>query len=201
MKEAAVGADILLIIAGDAMFPNGFARILWIQAKNAAPKDPFTLDYSRRNTKGYQVDALARVHEPANGSLGLYAQYAAGLRYIPAVFVDKLIPHTKNYSADLSDIGSRLSELVVACMSDHRGLGAFADTNALLAYLNKVSDMKPLFIVTITPDRDLSRQPRNNNELLSTVSAFYEEMLGMEHDPDQEPDPEPDLGPGPDYKP
>lgn len=172
MKEAQVGADILIIVAGRSLIPNGFARLFWIQAKRATGS-AFTLDYSQANTAGaYQVDALRKVHRPKMGSIGLYVQYARDIPYVPAVLVNEL-PTTK-YTADLNILGVRLPELLVAYTGNIQGVGAFADTDAILAYLDEVSEKKSLYVVTIT-DQGLERE----HELLATVSDYYEKKLGL----------------------
>jgi hypothetical protein len=192
MKEAAVGADILLVIAGQSIIPNGFARIFWIQAKKASG-GAFSLQYYRSNNNGLQVDALAKVHQPENGSFGLYTLYSKELAYIPSVFVNKLLP-TEKYVADMSAIGTRMSELLVSCTSNFSDVGAFAGTDDLLAYLDEVSDMKPLYVVTITEEGREYSQKRLYNQLLSTISDYYEEKLGLRRDVEHKPGRSPGHG-------
>lgn len=183
MKEAAVGADILLIVAGQGLVPNGFARLFWIQAKKArSGQSPFTLNYAQENGDGLQVDALSKVHEPSKGAFGLYMQYSKDLPYVPSVLVGRL-PRGKQQplTAKLSDLGIRLPELLVghAIVASEK-FGAFADTSEILAYLDDVAEKKPLFIVSVTAERAMElSQELAGNQLLSTVTDHYLQRFGL----------------------
>lgn len=181
MKEAAVGADILLIIAGSSLVPNGLARIFWIQAKKAVTGAyPFTLRYGQKNAQGLQVEALSKVDVPERGSFGLYMQYSDSLSYIPAVRVSDLSWNDGKFVGNLSTCGVRLPELLVGCTCNFPDVvGAFENTDELCAYLDEVSDMKPLYIVTVTSgDRECRREPVRGH-LLSYISDYYREKLGL----------------------
>jgi hypothetical protein len=115
------------------------------------------------------------------------------LAYIPSVFVNKLLP-TEKYVADMSAIGTRMSELLVSCTSNFSDVGAFAGTDDLLAYLDEVSDMKPLYVVTITEEGREYSQKRLYNQLLSTISDYYEEKLGLRRDVEHKPGRSPGHG-------
>lgn len=180
MKEAAVGADILLIIAGPLLVPNGLARIFWIQAKKpSTDKSPFILRYDQSNKNGLQVEALSTVHEPARGSFGLYSQYSSALPYVPAVSVKKLPWEDGTLATDLSAIGVRMPEFLVTYACALKTAGAFADTVELRRYLDKVSNMKPLYIVTATVEGPEYRRELSKNYLLSDISSYYREKLGL----------------------
>lgn len=180
MKEAAVGADILLIIAGPSLVPNGLARIFWIQAKKAAAgASPFTLRYDQQNTQGLQVEALSKVDVPERGSFGLYMQYSNRLSYIPAAHVGDLSWADGTFVGDLSAIGVRLPELLVGCTCNFSDVGAFENTDKLRVYLDEVSDMKPLYIVTATAGGREYRRELVRGHLLSDISDYYREKLGL----------------------
>lgn len=189
MKEAAVGADILLIIAGSSFVPNGLARIFWIQAKKAgAGVSPFNLRYDQRNTQGLQVEALSKVNEPDRGSFGLYMQYSNELAYVPAVSVSNLSWADGKCVADMSAIGVRLSEFLVTYTCAIKDVGAFVDTNDLRAYLDEVSEMKPLYVVTATAEGLEYRQELSHNHLLSNISDYYRQKLGLTRTRERERD-------------
>lgn len=177
MKEAAVGADILLIVAGNPLISDGLARVFWIQAKRS--DSGFNLRFDQENKNGLQVEALSRVHDPIRGAFGLYVQYAKELPYVPSVPVSKLSWTDGKYSADLSAIGVRLPEFLVMCTGKCRNVGSFADIGALKAYLEEVSEMKPLYIVTAMADGPEYSQKLSKNHLLSTISDYYREKLGI----------------------
>lgn len=180
MKEAAVGADILLIIAGQQLVPNGLARVFWIQAKKPSiEKSPFTLRYDQGNKKGLQVDALSNVHKPARGSFGLYSQYSSALPYVPVVSVRALPREDGTLATDLSTIGVRMPEFLVMYACGLKTAGAFADTAELRGYLDEVSDMKPLYIVTATVEGPEYRRELAKGHLLSEVSDYYRKKLGL----------------------
>jgi len=181
MKEAVVGADILLIVTGTSLVPNGLARIFWIQAKK--PKkdtdSPFKLSYDYRNNDGLQIEKLAAVNKPDRGSFGLYAQYSNKLPYIPAVSEHHL-PWADNILVkDISDIGVRLPEYLVARMTNLKDVGAFESAEALLEYLNTVSDAKPLFVVRASTGGRQHKLGYGEKDLLSVVTEHYREQLGL----------------------
>jgi len=190
MKEESVGADILLIVAGQTLIPDGFARLFWVQGKRSKTND-FTLSYDQKNDSGYQIDALRKAHQPANGSIGLYTQYSKNLLFTPAVLVSQLPKDT--YTADLSNIGIRLPELIVTSLSKVQGLGSFADTDEIITYLNKLSGMKPLYVVTVTEGGMRYDLERRLKQLLSTISDHYRKQLGLDRDA------KPEIGRGPDF--
>lgn len=180
MKEAAVGADILLIVAGQALIPNGLARIFWLQAKKAhSANAPYSLRFDQQNKQGLQIDALSNVSAPARGSFGLYMQYSEELPYLPAVDVRFLSRDDRKSAADLSSMGIRLPELLVAYTRDFTDVGAFRNTDDLRAYLDEVSEMKPLFIVTATAGGLEYQRGLAPNYLLAEISAYYREKLGL----------------------
>ncbi|QYF94833.1 hypothetical protein KY495_06520 [Massilia sp. PAMC28688] len=173
LKEAQVGADILLIVAGSSLVPDGLARLFWIQAKREKTS-AFKLHYEQANTGGYQVDALAKMSSEAQGSFALYMQYAGSLTFVPAVPVAKL--GRTSYTADLALLGTRLPEYIVAS-SAKANAGTFKNVKAILAFLDKASDNKPLYVVTISAgDR---QRDKELTQLLTTVSDYYLEKLGM----------------------
>lgn len=181
LKESQVGADILLIIAGSSLVPNGLARIFWIQAKKAAPDtSPFTLRYGQRNAHGLQVEALSKINAPQKGCFGLYAQYSTKLPYVPSVELDSLSWPNGKLADDLSAIGVRLPEhLVACCTSNSANMGAFSNTNDIKRYLDNVSAKKPLFIVTVTTDGLSLRHELSAGNLLSEISDYYSRKLGI----------------------
>lgn len=180
VKEADVGADILLIVAGQQVAGSGFARAFWIQAKKAeADANQFILHYDQKNTRGLQVDALTKVHRPNRGSFGLYIQYSR-LPYVPAVSVSNLPRENGVLAADLSDLGLCMPEYIVAHAGAGARIGSFADTAEILAYLDEVSDMKPFYVATVTAEGVLELdQKRANNQLLSTITGHYRQRLGL----------------------
>lgn len=180
MKEAAVGADILLIIGGETVIPNGFARLFWLQGKKSKGGD-FALHYDQKNNDGLQVDALANVHRPEQGSFGLYTLYSKNLSFVPSVKVGAL-PRPA-LTANLTNISTRLPELIVS--STFEKAGSFADTKAILTYLDQVSNKKPLYVVTVTDGGREYGHAYAPDRLLSAVSDHYYEKLGLKRTQDR----------------
>lgn len=175
VKEKQVGADILLLIGGKSILPNGGIRAIWIQSKRNTRASGYHLDYlTEKNTDGLQFEALKKVHKPAKGSVGIYVLYSEKLRFLPAIVIDKIpqsIPKDKK-PIDLSAEGSRFQELLVAILSQEK-MGAFMTTQELLDYITSIGGGAPMNIVTVTDDdRELN--------LLREVSLHYKQELGIE---------------------
>ncbi|TXI85537.1 MAG: hypothetical protein E6Q40_07610 [Cupriavidus sp.] len=175
LQEVHVGADLLVIVAGQTLIPHGWAKVFWVQAKRAVANRPLALDYGHKNTQGRQVEALAMMHEPSKGAFAYYIQYAGGLQYIPAVSVDQLDRGSNTRTADLSAIGARLAEKLVAEVANASG-GAFANPGELLQYLQVATGHRPTYVVAIEDgDRGLARE-----RTMDLVVDYYRRELGLE---------------------
>ena len=77
LKESDVGADILLVVAGNELLPSGGIRAFWIQAKSASGGEPYMLDFWReKNADGMtQYEKLRKMNSPDHGAVALYMQY------------------------------------------------------------------------------------------------------------------------------
>lgn len=180
MKEAAVGADILLIVTGSSLVPNGMARIFWIQAKKAkAGESAFKLHYDYKNAQGLQIEKLSAVNVPARGSFGFYMQYSCQLPYITAVDERHLPWRDGVLSSDLSQVGTRLPEFLVARTTSHANVGAFQSAAELRAYLDQVSEMKPLYIVKATAEGYERKRTYGEKDLLTEITDYYLEKFGL----------------------
>lgn len=174
IKEKAVGSDILLLIGGKGFFHNGDGyRAIWIQAKRTADA-AYTLDFlSNKNSDGHQYEALEKVDNRENGSVGIYMLYSAKLHHIPSIAVESMPKQVaKSESLDLSIHGCRLQELLLGTMA-RNDIGHFTTSGQLTDFLNKVGKNAPYSIVRIASSgREL--------ELLKEVSDYYYKQLGLE---------------------
>lgn len=174
VKEKAVGSDILLLIGGKGFFHNGGGyRAIWIQAKRTADA-AYTLDFlSNKNSDGHQYEALEKVDNRENGSVGIYMLFSAKLHHIPSIAVESMQKQVaKSKSLDLAIHGCRLQELLLGTMA-RNDIGHFTTSGQLTDFLNKVGKNAPYSIVRIASSgREL--------ELLKEVSDYYYEQLGLE---------------------
>lgn len=180
LKEARVGADMLLIVSGNTLVPSGGARLFWLQAKRGTRSNPYILDYYREpNVSGVtQCDALARVHQPKLGSFGVYALYSDQLPFVSSIFVSESLrenSHVKRLcSISLAKDGARLQELIVAA-AGHSQFGQFESADALLEYLDHASraSIVPLRVVSVHAGEELIDRKR----LVQLVKAHYDERI------------------------
>lgn len=183
VKEAKVGADLLVLIdTNDGELP-GFSpapaiRLFWLQAKSLDPEviktnTIFTLDYSRENSHGRQVDALKKVHAPERGSFGFYAQYARQIDFVPVVSVDKLSSAAAgNFEADLQAEGTRFQEWLVSRLKTTAQNAAFANFDEVKAFLDACSGDLPFVIVTIA-----ARKGPAAELILQRLKSYYKKQV------------------------
>ena len=160
-----MGADLLLIVAGDDLVPHGGLRAFWIQAKrNAAVQaEPHKMNYSHSNTNTVgqrQHSALQAEHDPAQGSFSPYWLYSPDLPYIPAASLSQFTlagptAAPTNCTVDLGLYGRRLQELMGSLLVN-QAHGAFTP-DALVAFLliAAKAGVLPLQLVTLAGARHL----------------------------------------------
>lgn len=186
MKEADVGADVLLIVAGDNLTPDGGARLFWIQAKKARSGGPYMLDCSHKNTSDSQIDALKKVDIPALGSFAIYCQYSSALTFIPSFALTSHKP-SADLKVDLAEHGVRIAELVTAFSAyQNPAITSFSDATAVTAFIGSISTGKPLYVVAATESEDQYLQKWNAHTLVKQIEQHYERELGMDRDLPQE---------------
>jgi len=183
LKEADVGADVLLVVAGDNLVPSGGARLFWIQAKKARSSTaPYVLDCSYKNTKDSQINALRKVNVPERGSFAVYCQYSNALPFIPSF---TLAVHTPadDLKVDLAEHGVRISELISAYAGYRdKAVGVFADATAVTAFISSVAAGKPLYVVAATENNDRYLQRWNAHTLVKQIALHYQRELGRDRD-------------------
>ncbi|KQV45803.1 hypothetical protein ASC95_27730 [Pelomonas sp. Root1217] len=142
LKEASVGADLLLLISGSGLVPDGGVRLFWIQFKLADTPKSLKLDvYRNRNAKNQsQFEALTAVHRPARGSYSLYALGSSGYPFYSAIPVSHLRDVNPDDPAtckvDLGKNGLRFQELMVYLAAYKQGALATGNSGAGHAVFN-----------------------------------------------------------------
>lgn len=181
VKEAQVGADMLLVVSGDTLVPKGGARLFWIQAKRETASNPYVLNYYRPpNADGVtQCEALLRVHRIEHGSFGVYALYSDHLPFVSSIFVNKKLADgsrdVDRCSISLANGGQRFQELIVAATKQAASVGQFETTDAVIGYLDHASrqSIVPLKVVSVHSGTGLLEPKR----LVERVKALYEERI------------------------
>ncbi|MBP1312800.1 hypothetical protein [Herbaspirillum sp. 1130] len=179
LKEEDVGADILLVVAGDNLIQGGGARIFWIQAKKAPDgASPYTIDCSYENTAELQLNRLRRVHQPNLGSFGAYINYTPKLSFIPSFSLTTYNP-IGDLKVNLGEKGARLPELVMAhsALKASSRTGSFSDAGAIVRFLQSVAENRPLYLVAATKHLDASRNPWDAQVLVNRISGHYRYAL------------------------
>ncbi|GGI16985.1 hypothetical protein [Oxalicibacterium faecigallinarum] len=178
LKEADVGADLLLIVAGTGLVSGGGARLLWIQAKKAAASaNAYTLDCSYSNTKVVQLDELRKVNVPEKGSLAAYIQYSSKLMFIPALALSLYPEQHSGNSINLSEHGVRFQELATALLSlPVVGLGSFQKPRDVINFIKNAGKNKPLYVVGLT-EGGYGRW--NEKDIVNQVVSHYRGELGL----------------------
>ncbi|QRY31889.1 hypothetical protein JVX96_00745 [Variovorax sp. PDNC026] len=179
IKEAQVGADMLLVVSGDTLVPKGGARLFWIQAKRETASNPYVLNYHRppNATEITQCEALLRVHETERGSFGVYALYSEQLPFVSSIFVSKNLAESSHdvdqCSISLANGGQRFQELIVAAAKQAASVGQFETTDAVIEYLDHASrqSIVPLKVVSVHSGTGLLESKR----LVERLKAFYAE--------------------------
>lgn len=192
-KEVDVGADILLVIAGERLIDGGGARLIWIQAKKSDTK--FTVDCTYANTRGLQLEALKNVNDPAKGSFSLYLKYSTPLNYLPAFALEDHTPPADRLNVDLGIYGVRLAELVTSIASrETASAGSFAQPSEIIAFIDSVAHKKPMFLVCATGADEFETVWKAPN-LLEHLAQHYRRELGMPKTHEHEPAPGPRPAP------
>lgn len=185
MKEADVGADVLLIIAGAGLVADGGARLFWIQAKKPR-SDPFDLDCGYRNKKGLQFDALMNVNEPQRGSFSLYMQYAIDLPYIASFWLGQKVRPTEKNSIDLKLHGIRCQELISALSAvKANNIGIFSNEKEIIDFLKLKSESKPLHVVIAADGSAKGVQRWPSKSMLENIVDYYEKEFGLKLAPEK----------------
>lgn len=132
LKEASVGADLLLVISGDGLVAGGGVRLAWIQFKLTSAKRSLAFNvHSEKNvsTGTTQFEALQGVHSIEKGSFSLYALGSLGLPFYAAIPVDWIeganMDDPSTCKVDLGKQGVRFQELMVM-LAGNTGAGAFS---------------------------------------------------------------------------
>jgi hypothetical protein len=195
MKEAEVGADVLFLVSGKGLTPNGGVKLFWIQAKRAkrgSSKDAYRLDYRQKNSSGRQFDVLRKLHQPKLGSVAFYALYSESLPYIPAIAVGWMPLQAPKINTEcveyLDKNGARFSELVTA-YTNAESVGEFTTSAKVLEFLNTVSSGVPLYVVMATSDD-------KEHRLLHEITDHYRQQLGLKLDLPRDRSRERDVGKG-----
>ncbi|WP_413460527.1 hypothetical protein [Herbaspirillum huttiense] len=179
LKEEDVGADILLIIAGKKLTPDGGARLLWIQAKRSiGDSNPYVIHCAHKSKGDYQLKLLRKVHQPDVGSIGLYINYNTSLPFIPSF---SLSMHSPDLSlrVDLAKTGARFSEVVMnhissSSVSTGSNLATHSD---VINFLQSIAPNKPLFVVVAAQNMSRYEHQWNSNNLVKEISRHYEKIL------------------------
>ncbi len=181
LKEKRVGADVLLLISGDALVPDGGVRLFWIQAKKSSLHDPYLLDvYRPKNSDGFtQFDALGYVNKPLDGSFALYAQYSDQLPFVMSVWLSWIARVDPDDRAQcrvrLEDCGVRLQELLgVLASARSQDTGQFGDSDSLLKFLDDATEraIVPLKVLSVRGGNE--RVPEHT---IVQLAARYERRL------------------------
>lgn len=191
IKEAQVGADMLLVVSGDTLVPKGGARLFWIQAKRETASNPYILNYHRPPNADdiTQCEALIRVHQVERGSFGVYALYSDQLPFVGSIFVSKKLAESSRdvdrCSISLANGGQRFQELIVAAAKQAASIGQFETTNAVIEYLDHASrqSIVPLKVVSVHSGTGLLEPKR----LVEQVEALYAERI-LQQRQTQQPD-------------
>jgi hypothetical protein len=181
IKEARVGADLLLIVSGDELVPGGGARIFWIQAKRGDRQNPYELNYYREpNADGVvQFEALSKVHNPKRGSFSLYWLYAEELSFIPVTSISALKPVDPHLAADcvadLGVVGLRLQELLTSeTLQTSMSSGRFQTADELVDFLVEAANnaIVPLEVLSVHGSGE-----RMRHQLVDRVQKHYAELI------------------------
>lgn len=191
VKEDAVGADILLVVAGSGLLPTDGARLFWLQAKLNDTNNPYLLDFWRpANSKGiFQYDALRALYQPKRGSLSLYTQYSPILPFVACVSVGEMpekAPPTKALSkVDLRLAGQRLQELLTLATCDLPAIGTFSTADEVLEFLDIHTNgaLLPLNVVSVCAKDD-----RRGRSLLVEIQHHFEVEMGIVPKREKAPD-------------
>ncbi len=164
LKELAVGADLLLLISGKGLIPQGGVRLLWLQFKQTTDRvKPFELNvYRAPNVSGgTQLDALRNAHQPALGSFGIYALASSAYRFFASIPVNDLqhvLPTAKpTCKVDLAQDGIRLQELILKLSSDpaHGQFGTKAAVMQFVDTLASRASIVPLAVLSVSSGKEL----------------------------------------------
>jgi hypothetical protein len=190
LKESDVGADLLLIIAGNQLVSNGGARMFWLQAKRQLG-DPYILDCSYANKNGPQLDALKKVDVPEKGSFGMYMQYAKDIPFIPALALCQHMPLSDYKNVDLSLYGARLAEIITLFSAvTEKSIGSFEDASSTIRFLDAVGDNKPLYVVAVCDESDRKWSKR---DLISKIQNHYQRKRSLNNEIENEKEKGPEL--------
>lgn len=155
LKEVSVGADLLLLVSGQHLVPQGGVRLLWLQFKQTTHRSrPLELDLYRKPNAagGTQFDALRRVHQPDLGSFGLYALASDRYRFFASVSVGELghIDPTvsSDCAVDLAQAGIRLQELILL-HSTALSPGQFVTSDAVVRFVDDRASENAIIPLTV----------------------------------------------------
>lgn len=184
MKEEDAGADLLLVVASDRFASGGGARLIWLQAKRIGAT--YTAECKQENNGGYQIDALQNANHPDKGSFGVYAKFSAKLPFMPAFALKDYVPPKPHLTVDLGAHGVRLPELL-AVLATAPDYGQFADTQAIIAFLDSIALDAPVLLSCITVASPNGAGSWNANDLLNELTQYYDDKLGLKPEPVQHP--------------
>lgn len=197
LKEASVGADLLLLVSGDGLVAGGGVRLVWIQFKLADAKKSLQLDiHTRRNatTGRAQFEALRGVHAGQRGSFSLYALGSPGYPFYASIPIDWLdgvnVDDPRTCKVDLGEKGVRFQELMVMLAGDtgvgsystsaggtgFSGAGSFGTAAEVLDFVDAAASERsilPLMVLGISS----GREQVNSLQLVQQIEGLWNERL------------------------
>jgi hypothetical protein len=171
IKEHEVGADILLIIAGN-LLPRGGYRAIWIQGKREA-NSPYTLNFLRTpNEDGRtQYEKLRVMEDRSQGSFAIYTQYST-LPFLISIQTadmpasEEIKGKADKHKIDLSVNGIRTQELLCDIATSTR-YGEFDSATSFDSFISSITPAElPLKIIGLSADND------GHNMLLTLQQHF-----------------------------
>lgn len=182
LKEISVGADLLLLISGKGLVPRGGLRLLWLQFKqtnNLAKPLELNVYRTPNASRGTQLGALRKAHQPNLGSFGLYALASIKYPFFASIPVDDLEHVTPMKSptclVNLAQDGVRLQELVLKLSSDPAH-GQFATGAAVMQFVDALASQAaivPLTVLSVASGEEIV----STKDLVRQIKAGWDRRL------------------------